>query len=187
MPFRTVRDAMLKLEEYAVVSDEATLLDALKTLDQSQQQLSGERHPHRAVLVKNAEGRIVGKMGHAAFLKALEPQYAEMERNGSMTQGDMTGKFMSSIMDDMAVWQQDLSIYVSRAMDTKVKDVMHPVTEHVDADAPIGEAIHRLVTYQSLSLPVTSEGRVVGIVRLADVFRIVSKIIKKKAWEKEQA
>jgi CBS domain-containing protein len=64
---------------------------------------------------------------------------------------------------------------------------MHPVTEHVDADAPIGEAIHRLVIYQSLSLPVTSEGRVVGIIRLADVFRIVSKIIKKKAWEKEQA
>lgn len=186
MPFKTVRDAMLKLGEYAVVSEDASLLDALKALDQSQQQLSGGRHPHRAVLVKNAEGRIVGKLGHAAFLKALEPHYAEVEENGAMARAGMTGKFMSSIMEDMALWQQDLSIYLSRAMDTKVKDVMHPATEHVDAAAPIGEAIHKLVTYQSLSLPVTSEGRVVGVIRLADVFRIISKILKKKAWEKEQ-
>ncbi len=187
MPFTTVREAMLKLEEYAVVSEDASLLDALRVLDQSQKQLSGGRHPHRAVLVKDAEGRIVGKLGHAAFMKALEPRYSEVENNGALARAGMTGKFMSSIMDDMPLWQQDLSIYVNRAMNTKVKDVMHPVTEHVDADAPIGEAIHKLVAYQSLSLPVTSGGRVVGIIRLADVFRIVSNIIKKEAWKRERA
>jgi CBS domain-containing protein len=186
MPFRTVRDAMLKLEEYAVVSEEANLLDALRTLEESQEQLSGGRHPHRAVLVKNDEGRIVGKLGHVAFLKALEPHYDEMADVGAMARAAMTGKFMSSIMDDMALWQQDLSTYIARAKDTKVKHVMHPATVRVDVDAPIGEAIHKLVISQTLSLLVTKEDRVVGVIRLSDVFHIISKILKKKALEKEQ-
>jgi CBS domain-containing protein len=187
MPLRTVRDAMLKLEEYAVVSEDANLLDAIRVLEESQKQLSGGRHPHRAVLVKNAEGRIVGKMGHVAFLKALEPHYDDMEDVGAMSRAAMSGKFMSSIMDDMALWQQDLSLYVSRAMNTKVRDFMHPATVRVDVDAPIGEAIHKLVISNTLSLLVTEQDRVVGVIRLADLFRIITKILKKKAMESKQA
>jgi CBS domain-containing protein len=177
---------MLRLDEYAVVSEDASLLDALRVLEESQKQLSGGRHPHRAVLVKNAKGRIVGKLGHVAFLKALEPHYDDMRDIGAMARASMTGKFMSSIMDDMALWQQDLSFYVARAKDTKVKDVMHPATVRVDVDAPIGEAIHKLVISHTLSLLVTSQDRVVGVIRLADVFHIISKIIKKKALENQQ-
>jgi CBS domain-containing protein len=178
---RIVRDLMLTLDEYAIVSEDATIVEALQKLEESQKQLSGGRHPHRAVLVKNGEGKIVGKVGHLAFLKALDPRYDNIDDLAAESLGGMSKSFMSSIMDDMSLWDQGLSSYVTRAKEIKVKDVMHPVTEHVEANAPLREAIHKLVTCQTLSLLVTSADRIVGVLRLSDVFHIISKVITKKA------
>jgi CBS domain-containing protein len=180
---RIVRDFMLTLDEYAVVTETATLLEALNKLEASQKQLSGGRHPHRAVLVKNDEGQIIGKVGHLAFLKALEPRYDKLgEIGGGETLGGMSKSFVNSIMGDLTLWEQGLSSYVARAQEIKVRDVMHPVTtEHIEANAPLREAIHKLVEYQTLSLLVTSADRIVGVLRLSDVFHVLSKFITKKS------
>ena len=61
---------------------------------------------------------------------------------------------------------------------------MHPVAEHVDANAPLREAIHKLVEFQTLSLLVTSADRIVGVLRLSDVFHVVSKVITKRSKQK---
>jgi CBS domain-containing protein len=178
---RIVRDFMLTLDEYAIVSEEATIVEALQKLEESQKQLSGGRHPHRAVLVKNADGKIVGKVGHFAFLRSLEPRFDELSAAAAGSMSGMGKKFMSSIMEDLSLWEQGLNSYVSRAKEIKVKDVMHSVNEHVEANAPLREAIHKIVEYQTLSLLVTSADRIVGVLRLSDVFHVISNVITKRA------
>src|SRR4030042_3739008 len=61
---------MLPLVEYALVDENVTLSKALKTLAEAQKHPVGG-HAHRAVLVRNKRGFIVGKMGHFAFLAAF--------------------------------------------------------------------------------------------------------------------
>lgn len=179
MPLRIVRDIMLPLEEYAVVDEEATMVDALEALEAAQAKVPAGRHPHRAVLVRGADGAITGKLGHLAFFAGLEPSYlADLP---AMSRVGLSKDLVRSIQE-MGVWQLDFNDYVLRAQKTCVKDVMHSVAqEHIDAGEPIGEAIHKLVVHQTLSLVVTEGGRAVGILRLADLFPVVAKLIVERS------
>ena len=71
---KRVKDVMLPLSEYAVVSEDATLREALLALEEAQRELPPGRQPHRAVLVVDRDKNIVGKAGQLTFLKALEPK-----------------------------------------------------------------------------------------------------------------
>jgi predicted transcriptional regulator len=62
----------------------------------------------------------------------------------------------------------------------KAKDIMYkPVEgEYVEADATLDEAIHQLVMGRHQSLLVTEKGRIVGILRLTDVFDQICEVMK---------
>ena len=70
---KRVKDLMLSLSEYAVVDEDATILDALRALAASQAKVPPGKQPHRAILVRDRRGEIVGKLHHFAFLRALAP------------------------------------------------------------------------------------------------------------------
>ena len=62
-----------------------------------------------------------------------------------------------------------------RAAQMKLKDFVKPPeeTEHVDENASLSEAIHQLVLYPHHSLLVTRQKKIVGILRLSDVFATI--------------
>jgi cardiolipin synthase len=181
MALETARDIMIPLDQYAVVEESATMVDALHALDRVQQLVPEGRHPHRAVLVRDRNANIVGKLGHHAFLSGLEPRYLEIGKPQAFTHQGYSRSFLLEIMEHMSLWSEDSDTYVRRAISTKVADVMHPVVEYVDIDAPIAEVIHKLIMYSSLSLVVTEGDNPVGMVRLADVFSVVAENIKRTA------
>jgi CBS domain-containing protein len=181
MPLEIVKDIMIPLEEYALVDEDATMVDALHALEKSQDRVPEGRHPHRAVLVKAKDGSIIGKLGHHAFLAGLEPHYSFMDNASGLSRSGHSKAYLQSIMEHVSLWKQDFNSYVRRAMTTKVGEVMHPVAEHVQVDDPIGEAIHKLIAHQSLSLVVLEADRPVGILRLSDLFSVVAKIIKRRS------
>jgi CBS domain-containing protein len=168
---KQVRDLMFPLKEYAVVSETDTLFEALMKLDLAQQKLAPGRHRHRAVLVADATGRIVGKIGHLGFLKALEPKYSSVGNLGVLSRAGMNGVFLQSMMDFHQLFKEDLGSLCKRAKERGVKEVMHPVEEHIAEDAALSEALHRFIIWQSLSLLVTRGDEVVGLLRLSDVFQ----------------
>jgi len=58
----TVRDLAIPLDDCAVVNEDATLYDAVIALDEAQDRISADRHPHRAILVTDRTPvRHVGK------------------------------------------------------------------------------------------------------------------------------
>ena len=181
MPLNKVADIMIPLDEYALVDEDATLVEALHALDDAQSKFPEGIHPHRAVLVRGADGSIVGKLGHHAFLAGLEPKYSSLESDASIARAGYTSRYINSFMQQMDLWQQDFDTYVKRAREIRVGDAMHPIAEHVEQNAAIGEAIHKLIMYKTLSLVVTNEGRPVGVLRLADAFTMAAKLIKRRA------
>ena len=74
----TVSDLMVPLSEYATVSEDATLCDAILALEKAQEEFDQTRYRHRAILVFDKNNRIVGKISQLDALKALEPKYAEL-------------------------------------------------------------------------------------------------------------
>jgi CBS domain-containing protein len=175
-----VIDVMLPLEEYAVVSEDETLYDAFIALDQAQLKLPKGRQKHRAVLVKNRKNEIVGKLGHLGFLKALEPGYKNLGELDIVSKAGLTKEFITSMMKNFELLQDDLDEIRKRTKTIKMKDVMRPMTEQVDINDTINEAIHKIIMWQILSVLVTKAGKVVGILRLSDLFDEVSRSIIRK-------
>jgi CBS domain-containing protein len=176
----TVRVLMVPLAEYATVSEEATLYDAVLALEKAQEAFDPKKQRHRAVLVFDKKNKIVGKLGQLDILKALEPRYAEMGDLGTLSRTGFSPQFLRSMIQKFALWDESLRDVCSKAARLKVKDIMYTPTEgeYVEESASLGEAIHQLVMGHHQSLLVTREEEIVGILRLADVFKEICDTMK---------
>jgi CBS domain-containing protein len=170
MEYIPVKDLMIPLDEYATVPADATLYDAIVSLEEAQKNVQGKKPLHRAVLVEDTEGRIVGKVGHEAFLQALEPKYGKTPDVEKLASARVSEFYIQSMMDHFHLWEDNLKDICKRSRSTKVKDAMRPVTENIDAEASLDEAIHKFVMWQCLSLLVLKDDQIIGILRLSDLY-----------------
>ena len=178
---KRVKDLMVSLDEYPLVSQDTTLREAVLVLEEAQTRLVGRRQPYRAVLVVDEKNRIVGKIGQLAFLRALEPRCNVIGDLESLAVAGVSEEFLSSMMEHYRFFQERLSDLCARSSRVLVKDVMRPVTQSVDENATLRETIHRIVMWQTLSLLVTRDNAVVGLVRLSDLFDAVAEQLKAAA------
>ena len=75
-----VKDLMVPLSEYATVTEDATLYEAVLALEEAQEKFEDKhtRYRHRAILMLDKEGDVVGKLSQLDVLRSLEPKYQEM-------------------------------------------------------------------------------------------------------------
>jgi CBS domain-containing protein len=174
-----VKDVMIPLEEYPVVSEDATLVDALLALDEAQNKLPPGRQPYRAVLVVDRGRQVVGKLGQWTFLMALEPKYAVHGDMGRLAKAGVDPGLIESMMEHYRFFQDSLSDLCARAAGIGVREIMRPVGDSVDEGAPLSHAIHKMVLGQTLSILATRGAEAVGLVRLSDLFDVVADYMKR--------
>lgn len=174
-----VKDLMVSLDDYPVVQEDATILDALNALETAQENLPAGREPHRAVLVVDKSKKVVGKIGHLAFLRALEPKYLYLGDLKTLSRAGLSETFIGDMMENLSFLRGTLEDICRQVGSLRVRDVMHPVSESIDEKASLTEAIHKIVIWQTLSILVTRGSDVVGILRLSDLFNTVSDKIKR--------
>ena len=176
-----VRDIMVPLERYATIHEGRLLIDAIDALEEAQKAFEESPYVHRAVLVYDDNKKIVGKLSQWDVIKCLEPKY---ERFGDIRSASLSGlspELIKSMMEKYGLWQVDLDNIGSRVAQKKVKDVMYTPSEgeKIDADATMGEALHSLILGHHQSLLVTKNSEIVGVLRLVDVFKLISESVKK--------
>ncbi len=171
---------MVPLEEYATVSETATLREAILALEKAQMTLDPSRHKHRAILVLDESGKVVSKITMKHILIALEPNYGKVEGTGVLERSGFSPDLIRSMLENNALWTEPLQFFSERAAKLKVGDIIHAPSEdeYIDENATLGEAIHQMIVYPYLSLLVTAGDKVLGILRLSDVFTKVCDIIK---------
>jgi CBS domain-containing protein len=171
---------MVPLSKYATVKEDATLQEVAAALELAQTRFVRSRYPHRAVLVLNDLGNVVGKVGQIDILRAMEPKYDELDQPSSRLHTGFSREFMKSLMERHQLWQETLQDICSKAADRKVNTFMVTPSEgeFVDESASLDEAIHHLVMGHHQSLLVIRQDKIVGILRLTDVFETVSNIIR---------
>ncbi|UCF36896.1 MAG: CBS domain-containing protein [Acidobacteriota bacterium] len=174
-----VRDLMLALTEYATVSDEATLYDAIVALDEAHAKSQGY-YGHRAVLVYDSEHRVIGKLGLFDMLMALEDKYAQIGDLERLSGLGLSPHFVKSIFNNFSFWSRPLDEVCAEAAKLPVSDIMHILTEneYIDESANLDEAIHQLIMGQWQSLIVTRGDEIIGILKLSDIFEEVSNRIR---------
>jgi CBS domain-containing protein len=175
---RRVKDIMISLQEYATVSCEATLREALIALSKAQMEPTDDRQQHRAILALDKDGEVVGKLTYWAILRSLEPKFLTDTDYDALSRSGVSQVFIESIQKGFSIFQGTLPQMCRKAARIKVGDAMVPANESIDENESLTEAIRLMVLGHWQSMLVTRDERVVGILRLADVFEEVADLIR---------
>jgi len=114
-------------------------------------------------------------------LQALEPKYRQMGDLRNLSRFGFSREFVTSTYSRFMLWSDPLKDLCKKALELKVKDIMSvPVEgEFIDENAPISEAIHRMLMGNHPSLFVRNESGIQGILRMSDVASHVFSEMKK--------
>jgi CBS domain containing-hemolysin-like protein len=173
---KIVRELMVPLDAYSHVSEDASLFEAIMSLENAlhkpQEAADPFRPRDRALLVMDQNNKIIGKLSMWDAIKGLDPR--------SDRQVDAL-----AMVEDYGLWERPLQNILDRAKAVKAKDLLPKVSEeeYIDENASLNQALHRLITGHHLSLLVNSGKEAVGILRLSDVFREVHGVLKSGAAE----
>lgn len=172
-----VRDLMVPLDQYVCVSEEATLYEAVIALEEVRGKDLSPGHRHRAVLICDKDGRVVGKLGYLDVLRSLEPRYSDLIDLKKVSGFGLSAEFMKSMMNKYELWKAPLDDLCRKASQVQLGSIVAAPLEgeFVDADDTLNNAAHQLIMGHHQSLLVTSNNRVVGVLRLTDVFEEVTK------------
>lgn len=184
---KRVREIMLPLEEYAVVGEDATVLDALQALRAAQGVLPPDRQPHRAVLVRNRRGGIIGKVHYFAFLRAMLPERANLQAREALKRAGVGADLQESSLRMLDLLAGDLVDLCQRARSVLVRDVYSSATVSIQESATIPDAIAEFLAHQTHSLLVRRREETVGILRLSDLFDEVSRQILDEECREERS
>jgi len=176
-----VKDLMVHLSHCATVSENATLHDAVVAMEATRMMFQRWDYRPRIVLVYDEHFRIIGTLRHFEVLQALEPKYRQMGDLRNLSRFGFSREFVTSTYSRFMLWSDPLKDLCKKALELKVKDIMSvPVEgEFIDENAPISEAIHRMLMGNHPSLFVRNESGIQGILRMSDVASHVFSEMKK--------
>ncbi len=175
-----VKELMVPLSEYATVSEEATMQEAVLELERAQKAFDPKRHRHRAILVLGKDGNVVGKISQLDVLRSLEPRYKDMGADEHLSRAGFSQEFLKDMLDKFSLWQEPLTDICRKAAKIGVKNIMYTPSEdeYVDEETTLNEAIHRMIMGHHHSLLVTRGDEIAGVLRLVDLFAEVCERIK---------
>lgn len=175
-----VKDVMVPLSEYATVPVGATLFEAVLALEQAQEEYDHTKYRHRGVLILDGNKQVVGKLSQLDVLRALEPKDEGGEDLKSLTGFGFSSKFIRSLQNQRRLKGISLKDLCRKASELKVEDFMQTPGEMdcIDQDVSLEIAVQQLVLGDHLGLLATRGGKIVGILRLTDVFAAVFHLMK---------
>jgi CBS domain-containing protein len=177
-----VADLMVPLSEYATVRDDASLYDAVMGLEKAQEKYTYKHSPyrHRAILVLDQDGKVIGKISQVDVLRALEPKYEEILEGRGLHDVGFSKKFIKTMLKDYALFVNPLRDLCRKAAEKPVRKFMHTPGEGelISEDTTLDQAVHQFVIGNHQSLLVTRGVDIVGILRLTDVFTALFHMMK---------
>jgi CBS-domain-containing membrane protein len=175
-----VKDLMVPISEYATVSVGSSLSEAVTALEKAQEEYVHTQYSHRAVLVLDQKKQVVGKLSQLDFLRSLEPQDEKNKRINDIGKFGFSSKSIALQQEQYRRETPPSKDIYAKAAKLKVEDFMQTPTEgeYVNEDTLLDTAVHQLTTGHHLSLLVTKEKKIVGVLRMADVFAATFHVMK---------
>ena len=177
---RKIKDRMIPIENYPTVSPNATLREAALSLRISYCELDGgmctEAGP-RTILVVDEKGKLTGILDFNSFLETLIPEIA----GGLSAKLSALGVSIAFAQADAETLDESRLGFQARVIknaETKVSDIMLKVRGTIDADASLLEGLKKMYRKKIIVLPVYKDGRLVGVLRDADLFLAVTDVLE---------
>lgn len=182
----TVKDLMVPISEYATVALGTTLLEAIQVLEEAQEAYDHSKYQHRAILVLDNSGQVIGKISQLRVLKAIEPKQNFTAELARIKRFNFSDEVVDKLREQYRLKGPVLDKKSLKAASSiKVDEFMMKPSagEFIDESASMDAAIHKLVAGKHLSLLVSRGEEIVGVLRMPDVFASVFHAMKSKVEE----
>jgi CBS-domain-containing membrane protein len=161
---KTAKELMIPLENYPHIPYWFTLRQAMAIIREAVLKFEGQFEP-RAVLVFDEKYQLMGILTLRDIIKGLEPKFLQ---ETSLVKADpgltvLLGEFFGPKMVEQS--------------QRPVSEVMSPIKETVNADEPVIKPLYSMIKENIGLMPVMQAGRVMGILRLTDLFAEISRIV----------
>jgi CBS domain containing-hemolysin-like protein len=175
-----VKELMVPLSEYATVPEGSTLFEAVLALEKAQEEFDHTKYKHRGVLILNKKKRVIGKLGQLDVLRALEPKEEDANEINELSQFGFSSNFVHKLRTQRRMTAAPLKDLCSQASQLKVEDFMQTPSEgeFIEQEASLEMAVMQLVTGHHISLLVTRNQEIIGILRMTDAFAAVFHTMK---------
>jgi CBS-domain-containing membrane protein len=167
---------MVPISEYATVVIGTSLIDAIRVLERAQDAYTVSKYQHRAIIVLDKKGQVIGKISQLRALKAIEPEFEFDDVLKEIEKFKFSDAYLAKLRDKHRSQGKIIKSQTLReAAGKKVEEFMQTPSpgEFVSEDCNLDTAIHRLIAGTHLSLLVTRGKQIVGILRISDVFAAV--------------
>lgn len=170
MPYRKkVQELMIPLEDYPHIPYWFTLRQAMAIVREAAIKFEGSFEP-RSMLVFDEKYNLLGILTLRDIIRGLTPKFLQ----------GAVGKLRAAFDLDSAIsgLEADLSgPAVKEAAQTAVSEVMSPIKTTVATGDSLAKALFLMIQEDLGRMPVMEEQKVVGIIRLSDLFREVSDFV----------
>jgi CBS domain-containing protein len=161
---KTTKDLMIPLKDYPHIPYWFTLRQAMAIVREAAINFEGAFEP-RAVLVFDEQYQLMGILTLRDIIIGLEPKFLQ---ESSLIKMDpnltvFMGKFFGPKMQEQS--------------QRPVSEVMSPIQVTVTGEDPITKPLYLMVKENLGLVPVMQAGKVMGILRLSDLFGEISKIV----------
>jgi CBS domain-containing protein len=159
-----VKDLMIPLEDYPHIPYWFSLRQAMAIVRETAIKYEGQFEP-RALLVFDEKYQLMGMLTLRDIIKGLEPRFlhetALVKADPSLTvlMGDLFGPGLKE------------------ASQKPVGDVMSPIKVTAQGSDPLAKAIFLMIKEDVGMMPVIQDSKVAGMVRLSDLFKVISDMV----------
>ena len=158
-----VRDLVIPLEDFPHLNENQTLHDAVEVL-LSYKCGEYDRIRYAEILILNDRNQLSGRVTLQNLLLSLDPRLKE----ASKVKG-FEGKG-SEFLDLVILWEDSFFVECRKWSHIPIKDLMSPIKHIVKGSDPVLKALAIMTNTQSFVIPVAEEDRIIGVIRLKEIF-----------------
>lgn len=162
-----VRDLTIPLERYPHLNENQTLHDAALIL-QTFTCGENDRLRYGELLVLNDRNQLVGRISIQDILKCLDSRLSEIPHVKKFE-----GKG-SDFPNLTFLWEDSFFEGCARHGAKAIKDCTSPIKILIKGSDPILKALSIMLSTKDVTLPVIDENRVIGVIRLEEIFEAIS-------------
>jgi len=162
-----VRDLVIPLEEFPHLLETQTLHDAVEELISF---TCGEydRIRYAEVLIFNEKHQLCGRVTLQDILINLDPRLKEASK---VKEFEGRG---SQFPDLTILWEDSFFIECRKWSHILIRDLMSPIKYTVKGGDPVLKALAIMRNSNHAVLPVIDNGRVMGVIRLKEIFKTIT-------------
>jgi predicted transcriptional regulator len=171
-----VRDFYVPITNYPHIASSASICDAIQMMHTS----LSEGHKYRTILVTDVDQHLQGYLSLRDLTRAVGPGFLSKKTPDYKGHQPFQG-----ISDDFSalslIWQEGFTLKVMEEAKKPVSGVMTLLKNTVSLNDPFAKCAYLLLFEDALIIPVVEHDKVIGAVRLVDIFeRIADSICTQK-------